>query len=241
MGMMVATALVARYVPFVHELTGFHEPDLPIVFALLGGACSLGTWFSRERKVGRIALLQILDVAFYGMVPISMAVLSARPATHVFGALYLVMLLRWGLFYSLTLIGTLSAVAGPLVLCGIARTDALTWLIVVVAGLLYVNTALNTRRRRIEENRSARSEDALKRVDALLLERHEAAGSELRTSIAVLMHKLKNELGPIIWNLDYVRQDGELKPEIQQSVAEAQESLERATEIARGFLRETAE
>ena len=237
-GVMVSTALVARYVPSVHKLTQFHDPALPVTLALLGGACSLGTWWLRGGSAYRIAFLQFLDVAFYGMVPVVMAVLSAPPAAHVFAALYFVMLLRWGLFYSLTLIGTVSAVAGPIAFCGALQTDVLTWMIVLIADLVYVNTALNTRRRRAETLRNSRSEDIIKKIDALLLERHEAASAELKTSMAVLMHKLKNDLGPVMWNLDFIHENGGLRPDADQSLSDAIATLNQATETAQSFLRD---
>ncbi|MDD5306861.1 MAG: HAMP domain-containing sensor histidine kinase [Deltaproteobacteria bacterium] len=98
------------------------------------------------------------------------------------------------------------------------------------------DATLGARLRRGDAGHTARSAEVLRQLDMLLLERHQAAYSELNTAMAGLLQELKNEMGPVMWSLEFAHASVKDAPEAQQALTDGIENLGLAMRATERFL-----
>ncbi|MCP4602814.1 MAG: HAMP domain-containing histidine kinase [Proteobacteria bacterium] len=219
---MLGITLASRYVPFVHGIVGLRNAFWPILVALLASSTTTLSWFFLPERKRLVALFQMFDCTFYGLFFILLTVLSNPPAAYVFACFYVLCALQWGSqMYAFSVLGVVSCTLGPIVLALFSSADLFVLIIFGVGAICFVFTSKITGDRRKQAVRNERSEDAIKRVDSLLKEQKHAAAQEIRAEYMGIFHELKNLVGPVMWNLEAVCDQGSYDSQAENALLQA--------------------
>ncbi|MDJ0762974.1 MAG: HAMP domain-containing sensor histidine kinase [Myxococcota bacterium] len=150
-GIISGFSLVARYVPSIHETIQLTSAFWPILLVSMAGTSSLICWLLLPERKSVAALFQPFENSLYCSSVIAIGVQSNEPTEYVCSLFCMVACWYYGHWYALTLLGTLSVSAGPIIVGLVFGARPINWCIIGVCIGMYIYFADRTRKKRIQE------------------------------------------------------------------------------------------
>ncbi|MBW2532100.1 MAG: hypothetical protein JRI55_11485, partial [Deltaproteobacteria bacterium] len=241
-GAFAAIAAAGAHLPGIKEAVGIGGAFFwPLLAAIAAASCSLSRFAVRRRSPSLAGAFLLMETASFGAACMSLAVLSLPPAAYLFAALFVVLCFHWGRLNALTLPGLIMVTAAPSGIVLAAGADTTIRILLLIGVLVFVSVSWNTRQRSEERRRAARSGGVLRRLDALLLQSRQSARRELQLDVATTFHRLKNQLGPALWNLIAAESDDWRGRHSHAALDESLELVKQASATVEQFLQSLRE
>jgi len=204
---------------------------LPIALGTMGSGVSLAAWYIGPNRMQAIAVCQVLDVIFLGTSVASIGLIcNVENARYMFIGFYAVMCLKWASERSWTMIGFITAIIGPLLLGIYFRTNAMTYVFYGANAILYRHVSNSTKTMRQADRKIQYRDHTLRELDTILNSRIVS-----EDAIGIMMHEIKNLLGPIGNNLVSIVEESN-DPEVVEAATDSLSLYKEATSSLSGFL-----
>jgi signal transduction histidine kinase len=221
--------------------------------AFIAGIFSLLTWKFSYKSKNTISLFQAIDTTLYSLFAVSIVFFTKFPVSFVFLTVYFLMCNQYAGMYSFSLFGTFFIVVIPFIyaIVDIIITSTLyenSYLILFLSinFVFYLNKTWVAKERKLLKSSRKRAYSVLEDLDNIILTKNKPAGEDI--DISVMIHDLKNKLGPANLNLGYIssimenvkKNEGKIESddlnETLETIKDIEQSISKTISIIMEFL-----
>lgn len=220
---------------FAEEAVGLNPIWVPLAFLAAGGINSVTSYFVGIKRTNIWAAQQLLDFAFYCLTSVSAAAFSKPPAAYGFLVVLLVTQQGYARVVALSALPAITTLIPACLFALFATNDVIIWGVVLTGSTIYLFTSKATRQQLVQTRKAVRAQTVLERIDNIILQQRKRILGDKRIGLAALFHELKNEIGPAVWNVDYISSNKDDPEERGQALVDLRTSLVRSSELIQNF------
>jgi signal transduction histidine kinase len=173
----------------------------PAVVSLLAGLVSMSVWCLGLCHIRALAVLHLIDTALWGSAVVLLGFLcTGNSAEYVFVGFYGMMTYRWASECPWTVLGFLAVFASPVVLFLFFSNEWFVAIFIIGCMVLYQHVSRTTKAMQAASSKLADRDQTLVEIENAWKEKRQA-----EKTVAMLIHEVGNMIGPLVGNLEFLR------------------------------------